>query len=63
VITVCDNARERCPFFPSQAQKFHHNFPDPAKAPGSEEDVKLEFGRVRAQIKDYCEAFVEGHLG
>lgn len=63
VITVCDNARERCPFFPSQAQKFHHNFPDPAKATGSEEDVKLEFGRVRAQIKDYCEAFVEGHLG
>jgi arsenate reductase len=63
VITVCDNARERCPFFPSQAQKFHHNFPDPAKATGSEEEVKLEFGRVRAQIKDYCEAFVEGHLG
>ena len=63
VITVCDNARERCPFFPSQAQKFHHNFPDPAKTTGSEEEVKLEFGRVRAQIKDYCEAFVEGHLG
>ena len=63
VITVCDNARERCPFFPSQAQKFHHNFPDPAKATGSEEEVKLEFGRVRAEIKDYCEAFVEGHLG
>jgi arsenate reductase len=63
VITVCDNARERCPFFPSHAQKFHHNFPDPAKATGSEEKVKLEFGRVRAEIKDYCEAFVEGHLG
>jgi arsenate reductase len=63
VITVCDNARERCPFFPSHAQKFHHNFPDPAKATGSEEEVKLEFGRVRTQIKDYCVAFVEGHLG
>jgi arsenate reductase len=63
VITVCDNARERCPFFPSHAQKFHHNFPDPAKTTGSEEKVKLEFGRVRAEIKDYCEAFVEGHLG
>lgn len=35
VITVCDNARERCPFFPSSAQKFHHNFPDPAKAVGT----------------------------
>ena len=27
VITVCDNARERCPFFPGSAIKFHHNFP------------------------------------
>ncbi len=32
VITVCDNANERCPFFPSNAKKLHHNFPDPAKS-------------------------------
>ncbi|WP_306568419.1 arsenate reductase ArsC [Flavobacterium lindanitolerans] len=31
VITVCDNAKERCPFFPSKAQKFHENFTDPAR--------------------------------
>jgi arsenate reductase len=30
IITVCDNAKERCPYFPSNAIKFHHNFPDPA---------------------------------
>src|SRR5690606_5812576 len=29
VITVCDNAKERCPFFPTKAKKFHHNFSDP----------------------------------
>jgi arsenate reductase len=63
VITVCDNARERCPFFPSQAQKFHHNFPDPAKATGSEEEVKMEFGRIREMIKDYCLDFVKAHIG
>jgi arsenate reductase len=63
VITVCDNARERCPFFPSQAQKFHHNFPDPAKATGSEEEVKLEFRRVRELVKSYCRDFVEAHIG
>src|ERR1051326_7352521 len=28
VITVCDNAKERCPVFPSQSKKFHQNFPD-----------------------------------
>jgi arsenate reductase len=63
VITVCDNARERCPFFPSQAQKFHHNFPDPAKATGTEEEIKMEFRRVREMVKSYCRDFVEAHVG
>lgn len=58
VITVCDNAKERCPYFPSKAQKFHHNFPDPAKATGTEEEVKAEFARVRGMIKEYCKAFI-----
>src|SRR5690606_20531546 len=39
IITVCDNARERCPVFSSTAQRFHHNFPDPAKAIGIEEEI------------------------
>lgn len=62
VITVCDNAKERCPFFPSQAQKFHHNFPDPAKATGSDEEIKEQFRRVRQEIKEYCERFVNTHI-
>lgn len=62
VITVCDNAKERCPYFPTNAKKFHHNFPDPAKAGGSEEDVKQEFRAVREMIKDYCEDFVKTNL-
>ena len=62
VITVCDNARERCPFFPSNAQKFHYNFPDPAKATGTEEEILAQFRSVRQLIKDYCEAFVKDNL-
>jgi arsenate reductase len=31
VITVCDHAREQCPFFPTRAKRYHYNFPDPAK--------------------------------
>jgi arsenate reductase len=62
VITVCDNAKERCPYFPSRAQKFHHNFPDPAKATGTEEEVKKEFERVRGMIKMYCADFVKEHI-
>jgi arsenate reductase len=62
VITVCDNAKERCPYFPTNAKKFHHNFPDPAKATGSEQEVKEEFRVVRELIKMYSEAFVKENL-
>ena len=62
VITVCDNARERCPFFSTKAQKFHRNFSDPAKATGTEEEIKVRFREVRQQIKDFCKKFVAGNL-
>jgi arsenate reductase len=58
VITVCDNAKEQCPYFPSQAKKFHHNFPDPAKAIGKPEEITAEFERVREMIKVYCQQFI-----
>ncbi|HWH62823.1 MAG TPA: arsenate reductase ArsC [Ginsengibacter sp.] len=62
VITVCDNAKERCPFFPSNAKKFHQNFPDPAKAKGSDEEIMNEFRKVRDMIKSYCKTFVEDNI-
>ena len=62
VITVCDNAKERCPFFPSNAKKFHYNFPDPAKATGTEEEITNEFTRVRELIKMYCKNFIEENI-
>jgi arsenate reductase len=62
VITVCDNAKERCPFFPTSAKKFHQNFPDPAKAKGTEEEIMGEFRKVRDMIKSYCREFVEENI-
>lgn len=62
VLTVCDNAQERCPFFPTSAQRFHFNFPDPAKATGTEEEIAQEFRTIRKQIKTYCQSFVEKQL-
>jgi arsenate reductase len=59
VLTVCDNAKEQCPFFPSNALKLHHNFPDPAKATGTEEEIMQEFRTVRQMIKEYCSAFAK----
>lgn len=62
VITVCDNAKESCPYFPTKAQKFHNNFKDPAKVTGSEEDIMNQFREVRETIKTYSEKFVAEHL-
>jgi arsenate reductase (thioredoxin) len=62
IITVCDNAKERCPYFPSNAKKFHYNFPDPAKATGTEEEILEAFRKVRKMIKNYSEKFVAENL-
>ena len=62
IITVCDNANENCPYFPGNAKRFHHNFPDPAKAKGSPEDVMDEFRRVRDMIKVYSKDLVTRNL-
>jgi arsenate reductase len=62
IITVCDNAKERCPYFPSKAERFHYNFPDPAKATGSEGEIMAEFRSVRLLIDDYCKDFTQNYL-
>ena len=62
VITVCDNAKERCPYFPTTAKKFHQNFPDPAKATGNDEEISAQFQTVRQLIKKYAATFVKDNL-
>jgi arsenate reductase len=62
VITVCDNAKEACPFFPGNVERFHYNFPDPAKATGNPEEVMDEFRRVREMIKVYSADFIKAHI-
>ena len=62
VITVCDNAKERCPVFASAAKSFHHHFPDPAKATGTDEEIKKAFRQVRDEIKTYCQRFTRENL-
>ncbi|MBT9395419.1 arsenate reductase ArsC [Hymenobacter sp. NST-14] len=62
VLTVCDHANEVCPVFPSTARKQHHNFSDPAKATGSEEDIMNQFRTVRDQVKAYARDFVQAQF-
>lgn len=62
VITVCDNAKESCPYFPTKAIKLHQNFPDPAKATGTEEEIMEQFREVREMIRKYAQNFVNENL-
>ena len=62
VITVCDNAKENCPWFPTRAERFHKNFPDPAKATGNAEQVMDEFRKVRNLIKEYSRDFIDQYI-
>jgi arsenate reductase len=42
IISVCDHAAENCPVFPSKtAIRLHHNFSDPSKLQGSEQEIQL----------------------
>jgi arsenate reductase len=58
VLTVCDHASEQCPVFPGAVKRVHHNFPDPAKATGTEGEVLNSFRSVRDEIKAYCKSLL-----
>jgi len=58
ILTVCDNANERCPYFPGTAKRLHHNFPDPAKAGGTREEILSSFRKTRDLIDEWIKNFI-----
>ena len=54
-ITLCDQAKESCPFFPGGHSKLHRGFPDPSELKGKPEVVINEYRRIRDEIKDWIE--------
>jgi len=52
VVTVCDHAREACPFFLGK-NIIHKSFEDPSEYIGSSEDIIEIFKRVRDEIKKF----------
>lgn len=57
VITVCDNANERCPVFPGKTERIHWSFDDPAAAEGDEAARLAVFRRVRDEIENRLREF------
>jgi arsenate reductase (thioredoxin) len=58
VITVCDSAKEECPFFPG-AERIHWPFDDPAQATGTYEERLKFFQVVRREIRTRLELWLE----
>ena len=59
VITVCDNAKESCPVFPTATKRIHWSLDDPAAAQGTEEQRLAEFRRVRDQLRTLLHQFAQ----
>jgi arsenate reductase len=55
IVTVCDHAKETCPYFPGSGKKLHQCFSDPSQFTGTENDILTGFRRVRDEIKDWIE--------
>ena len=58
VITVCDNAKQTCPVFPSVNETLHWSLEDPAAFQGSDEEIRTEFRKTR----DTIEKLIREHL-
>jgi len=55
VVTVCDHAKESCPFFPGAKTTLHEGFEDPSKLTGTEDQVLAGFRRTRNEINEWLE--------
>lgn len=64
IITVCNHAKENCPFIPSKnAKRIHHNFLDPSKVIGTNHEKHAAFLKARNEIKEFCKEFIAKEFG
>jgi arsenate reductase len=62
VITLCGDANDKCPVTPPHVKRLHWGFEDPAKATGSEEEIRAKFREVRDAIRDKIEVFLQEEI-
>ncbi len=58
LITVCDSARQNCPVFPGQGERFHWGYDDPSSVQGTDEERLAAFRRVFAAISQRIDLFM-----
>ena len=62
VITLCGSANEQCPLFFGGVKRVHLGFDDPSSVYGSEEEVLLEFRRVRDELQQKLIDYLTGAI-
>jgi arsenate reductase (thioredoxin) len=59
IVTVCDAAAgEACPAFSGRAERLHWSTPDPAKATGSEAEIRAAFDHAFTMLRARIEALI-----
>ena len=54
MVTVCDDARERCPVLPGAKRQLHRSFPDPARTTGPADQIRAAFRSARDQLAAFA---------
>ena len=62
IITVCDHAKEQCPYFPDDTVRMHYPIQDPANARGTEAEKLVVYRTVRDEIREFCRVFAYEQL-
>ena len=60
VLTVCDSAKETCPFFPGE-KIIHKSFEDPAALVGSDEEKLQLFRKIREEEAVWAKEFIKNN--
>lgn len=55
VVTVCDHAKETCPFFPGRENFLHKGFEDPSSITGTEDEILARVREIRDEIKKWIQ--------
>lgn len=62
VVTVCDHAKQACPIFPGATKTLHMPFEDPADATGDESEQLAVFRKVRDEIQESIQKYLDSNL-